>query len=267
MAIRILSGVIGVPLLIGLVLYGQLPFKVAALFFAVFGMKEFYHALHKKTKKIDYVGYLFAILYFLTVIPTNGELLLLHISLFMISLLICLILWHTQYNITDATITFFGFFYVCFLFSHIVLVRNQPSGLIFVWLIFISAWGSDTGAYFTGVTLGRHKLCPLLSPNKTIEGSVGGIILAGILSYVYGAIMMEMYPIPIQNFGLLCTFIGAIGAVLAQLGDLAASAIKRFVNIKDYGSLIPGHGGVLDRFDSILFTAPLVYYIVMYFAI
>jgi phosphatidate cytidylyltransferase len=127
----------------------------------------------------------------------------------------------------------------------------------YVWIIVLAAFGTDIFAYFTGKLLGRHKLCPSISPKKTIEGSVGGVlgsvVLCGLFAWFF---------IP-EGF-VNCIIIGVAGSAVSQIGDLSASVMKRKIGIKDWGTLIPGHGGVLDRIDSLLFTAPLVYYI-LYF--
>ena len=134
----------------------------------------------------------------------------------------------------------------------------------FVWLIFISAFGCDTGAYFTGMLFGKHKLIPSLSPKKTIEGAIGGVVVGTLLAVLFGLSVETMFQLDEVNTVLLCFVTGIVGSILSQIGDLAASAIKRTVGIKDYGTLIPGHGGVLDRFDSVMFTAPAVYYIMLF---
>ena len=125
-----------------------------------------------------------------------------------------------------------------------------------VWLIFLTAFGTDIMAYFTGYFLGKHKLCPKISPKKTIEGSIGGVIGSVVLSALFGYFFFERILIH-------CIIIGIIGGIVSQFGDLTASVFKRKMGIKDYGNLIPGHGGILDRFDSVLFTAPMVYYYIM----
>ena len=159
---------------------------------------------------------------------------------------------------------FFGFFYACFLLSHIYLVREYTYGKLLVWLAFIAAFGCDTGAYFAGITFGKHKLIPTLSPKKTIEGSIGGIVTATVLALLYGWWLQRSFTMDGVNILLLCGLTGFFGSFLAQIGDLAASAMKRLTGIKDFGKLIPGHGGVLDRFDSVILTAPAVYYIMLF---
>ena len=123
---------------------------------------------------------------------------------------------------------------------------------------FLGSWGSDTFAYCTGMLFGKHKAFPKLSPKKSVEGCIGGAVGAAILAVVYAIIVNQMYSdisVFIPGFALL----GFLASVVSQIGDLAASAMKRNFGIKDYGKLIPGHGGVLDRFDSVIFTAPLLF--------
>ena len=126
--------------------------------------------------------------------------------------------------------------------------KNTP---IVYFLIFICSWGCDTCAYAVGMLIGKHKMAPILSPKKSIEGGIGGIVGAALLGAIYGMI----FDLDIRGCVILC----AAGGAVSQIGDLAASAIKRNHNIKDYGHLIPGHGGILDRFDSVIFTAPIIY--------
>ena len=130
-----------------------------------------------------------------------------------------------------------------------------------VWLIYIGAWGSDTCADCVGKLIGKHKMPSTLSPNKTIEGCVGGIAGAALIGFLFA---LGFYR---DNSTLWWQFaiVGAVSSVISQIGDLTASAIKRNHDIKDYGKLIPGHGGILDRFDSIIFTAPIVYYLITLF--
>lgn len=264
MRLRIITAVFGIPLLLGIVLSGGWILKLAIGVMVLVGLYEFYSAMEKKVNPIKYVGYIFTIIFTLFVFPYDEWYFVFFIC-FLFALLLSIIFFHSKYNIIDVAITFIGFFYVCILFFYVQKVRNLTYGEFFVWLIFISAWGSDTLAYFTGITIGKHKLCPKLSPKKTVEGALGGIAGGAILSFIYGIVVAYFIQIPISHFSIICFVIGGAGAIVSQLGDLTASSIKRYVNIKDYGNLFPGHGGVLDRFDSILFTAPLVYYSIMIF--
>lgn len=163
---------------------------------------------------------------------------------------------------------FGAFFTVVFIpmaLGSIVRIRAMEGGMSLVILPFIAAWITDTFAYFTGRAFGRHKLAPDISPKKTVEGAAGGILgcIAVMLAYNYvaGAIWEVSYNLP------LLTLVAALGSVISQIGDLAMSYIKRGFGIKDYGTIMPGHGGVLDRFDSVLFTAPLVELLLTYLTV
>jgi phosphatidate cytidylyltransferase len=139
-------------------------------------------------------------------------------------------------------------------------LRHIENGKYFIWLVFISAWACDTGAYFIGINFGKHRLTPKLSPKKSVEGAVGGTLTAVAAGFLFGWALTYFIP---EYKGLHLAIGGAIvcfaGSVFAQFGDLTASAIKRYKDIKDFGKILPGHGGVLDRFDSVIFTAPVVY--------
>jgi phosphatidate cytidylyltransferase len=135
----------------------------------------------------------------------------------------------------------------------VALVDRLPQVGLMVWLIFLTAFGTDIAAFFTGSAFGRHKLCPSISPSKTVEGAVGGVAGSILVCGAFGYLFMP-------ELLIHCLIIGAAGSVVSQFGDLTASIFKRNLGIKDYGTLIPGHGGILDRFDSVLFTAPFVYY-------
>lgn len=163
-------------------------------------------------------------------------------------------------KLEDAMATITGIFYIVYFSFHVVLVDNTGDASILVWLIVLSAFGSDVCAYFTGMAIGRHKLCPKISPKKTIEGAIGGVVGSILVCGIFGFYFANQYFIH-------CLAIGAIGAVISQCGDLTASIFKRKMGIKDYGNLIPGHGGILDRFDSVLFTAPTIYYYIQLFII
>ena len=268
MLTRIISGVVLLPILIVIVAYGGLPLKISLICAAMIGLHEFYRAFSKENKPVYIAGYIFGFIYlvFMDTIINASNVFNIFVSAFMVVILSCTVIFHHKINVEDALAACFGLFYVCFLMSHIWLIRDFTYGAYFIWLVFISAFGCDTGAYFTGRFLGKHKLCVDLSPKKTVEGAIGGVITAVIISVIYGIIIERYFVFEGVNTILVCTLTGFIGSILSQLGDLAASAVKRYKGIKDYGNLIPGHGGILDRFDSVLFTSPVVYY-VMFFLI
>lgn len=149
----------------------------------------------------------------------------------------------------------FAFLYVPVMLSFVELTRMAEGGEYLVWIILISSWGCDTCAYVVGMLIGKKKIFPVLSPKKSLEGCIGGVVGAALLGTLYGLFVTGKTARELGAFALIC----AMGAVVSMVGDLAASAIKRQRGIKDYGKLIPGHGGVMDRFDSVIVTAPIVY--------
>lgn len=266
MKTRIISALVALPLLIFIVVSGGNWLHAGIGILGLIGMREFYRAFSKETKGSNIIGYLFGLFYviFIDKLIYGGNLFSVFVSAFLIALLVYSVLRYQHTNNMEIMTAFLGFFYACFLLSHVYLIREYTHGKLLVWLVFITAFGCDTGAYFTGYFLGKHKLCPALSPKKTIEGSVGGVITATVLAILYGLWINRYYPLDGVNVLLLCGLTGFFGSFLAQIGDLAASSIKRQTGIKDYGNLMPGHGGVLDRFDSVILTAPVLYYIMLF---
>lgn len=155
-------------------------------------------------------------------------------------------------------LAFFGLFYVAVMLSYVYQIRMLEQGAFLVWLVFLCSWGCDTCAYCVGVTMGKHKMAPVLSPKKSVEGGIGGVLGAALLGAVYALAINKFggASADVLTYALIC----GVGGVISQVGDLAASAIKRNHDIKDYGKLIPGHGGILDRFDSVIITAPIIFY-------
>lgn len=253
MKTRIISACVMLPLLI-LVYLGGYWLMAAAILVAVLGVRELYHGFEtmgvKPCRPVAYGA--IALLYLFHIfLPENQNL----ITLWMVLCTVACLIYGFKVNErkpADITSTLFGLLYVVFFSYHIVLI-DQSEHRILIWLVFLAAFGTDIMAYFTGRALGKHKLCPNLSPKKTIEGAVGGTLSSMVFCGLFGYFVVD---------GMLwqCVVIGLVGSVAAQLGDLSASAFKRQMGIKDYGNLIPGHGGILDRFDSVLFTAPLIYY-------
>ncbi len=168
-----------------------------------------------------------------------------------------------KFKANQMMTTFFSFVYAPVLLSFLYLTRSMETGIYIVWMILISSWGCDTCAYCVGMLIGKHKLAPKLSPKKSVEGAIGGIVGAALLGALYGYFVVEK-AVPDQRISFTLAAIGAAGAVVSQVGDLAASGIKRDHDIKDYGKLIPGHGGIMDRFDSVIFTAPMIYFLALF---
>ena len=155
----------------------------------------------------------------------------------------------------------FSFLYGPVMLSFLYLIREGfPTGKYLVWLVFLCSWGSDTCAYVVGVLFGKHKMTPKLSPKKSVEGAIGGIVGAALLFMLYVYLIERYFESGQFGIGMVgAAALGAVGALVSMVGDLAASAIKRDYCIKDYGKLIPGHGGIMDRFDSVIIAAPLIF--------
>ncbi|MDD2498702.1 MAG: phosphatidate cytidylyltransferase, partial [Desulfitobacteriaceae bacterium] len=157
----------------------------------------------------------------------------------------------------DVAVSLFGVFFVAWMPAHLILIReSETQGFVIILLVFIMTWATDTGAFFAGNYFGRKKLSPNISPNKTVEGSLGGIALCLFAAMTLGHFLRFMDPLPLF-------ILAAVGSVAGQLGDLVESAVKRWAGVKDSGSILPGHGGVLDRFDSLIMAAPVVYYFLL----
>lgn len=197
----------------------------------------------------------------------NAELMMAVSTLIVLVILLESVLRHSVTSIMDAVTSIAGIFYFGFPFAYMVMLRDMqpgmmistplgavPFGAALIWIMFVGTWASDTFAYFTGSALGRHKLCPSISPNKTVEGFLGSVV--GTTASAAG--LGVFFSLPVKELAVL----GLAISILATLGDLVESVAKRYTGIKDSGNIIPGHGGIWDRFDSVLFTAPLVYYFV-----
>jgi len=165
-----------------------------------------------------------------------------------------------QIEYTHLMTTLFAGLLIPFMLSGLVNLKNMQEGRLFVLLPMISAFVTDAGAYFFGIFRGKHRAFPLISPRKTIEGYIGGLVLGSAAMLLYGGIIFLTTLYEVRLWALV--LYGIIGAAIAELGDLAFSLVKREFNIKDFGRLLPGHGGMLDRFDSMVFTAPTMYLLV-----
>ncbi|URZ06638.1 phosphatidate cytidylyltransferase [Clostridium felsineum] len=254
---RYLGAVFLAPLLIFLFL-GGIWLKLFVFALSMIGLYEYYKVSKEANiKPISLVGYLLCIAYYVLINYKLDYKFVLFIIVMGIFLMLCIPTLNTKYNYIDISVTILGFIYVAVFFSFIVLTDDLKHGNYFIWIIFIASWVCDTAAYYAGRFLGKTKLCPKVSPKKTIEGSIGGVLGSIIGCTVYGFVISK-YGISLNLYHYI--IIGLLCGVFSQFGDLAASSIKRHAKVKDYSNLIPGHGGILDRFDSILFTSVIVYY-------
>ena len=254
---RLISGIVLVILAAFLLVKGGTLLFLVSLAISLIGLFELYRVMKIEKELPGLVGY-GAVLAYYAIVWTGMDR---HVTFLAIAALMLLMTIYVftfpKFTTEQITVAFFGIFYVGLMFSYLYQVRSMPDGKYLVWLIVLSSWGCDTCAYCTGVLVGKHKLAPVLSPKKSIEGAVGGVVGAALLGALFGA-LAEGDP------GLYAVICG-VGAAASQIGDLAASAVKRQHDIKDYGTLIPGHGGILDRFDSVIVTAPMIYILALYF--
>lgn len=228
------------------------------------GLMELYRVLKINKSILGMAGYFACIGYYALIYFEYQEFILPFCIAFLLIVMSIYVFSFPKYKSDHATLTFFGLFYLAIMLSYIYQVRVMEGGEFLVWLAFIGSWGSDTCAYLVGRKIGKHKMAPVLSPKKSIEGLFGGIIGATLIGFIYAS-FTKQYITGFANPQLSFALIGGCSALISVVGDLAASAIKRNHDVKDYGTLIPGHGGVLDRFDSIIFTAPIVYYLAQLF--
>jgi len=256
---RLLSGIILVIAALVLITTGGFVLLSCLAVISVIGLYELYRVFHMEKSLPGLVGYGAVLLCYLDLgFPFFPE-----FGVFVLGLLILLMAVYVfsfpKYQANQVFAGFAGVFYVGVMLSCIYQTRVLPAGAYIVWLIFLCSWGCDTCAYCVGVLTGKHKMAPKLSPKKSVEGAVGGIVGTILLTLLYGTVFQKQMNLSTGHIFILAG-ITAAGGVISMIGDLAASAIKRNYEIKDYGTLIPGHGGILDRFDSVIFTAPVIYY-------
>ncbi len=217
---------------------------------------------YKKINSLEVMGLIIiTCYYFVTFLTQNTSYTLMIMIMALIALMFAYVFTFPKYHANQVMSTYFSLIYAPVMLSFVFLTRQLENGIYLVWMIFINSWISDTCAYLVGVMIGKHKLAPVLSPKKSIEGSVGGIVGSVLVGALFGYFMDVT--LETQQLVLILPIVGGVGSVISQVGDLAASAVKRNFEIKDYGKLIPGHGGIMDRFDSVIFTAPITYFLIM----
>lgn len=260
---RLLSGIVLVILALIFIINGGYLLLAVLGIVSLIGLYELYKVFKIEKSAAGIAGYIAAIVYYFNLafdfIPD--------IMMFVMALLIvcmCVFVFgYPKFHANQIIAAFFGVFYVTVMLSCIYETRELPGGRYLVWLIFLCSWGCDTCAYCFGMLFGKHKMAPVLSPKKSVEGAVGGVLGAAVLTVIYGFLFKGSMGVDVPYIFVMAG-ICAAGALISMVGDLAASAIKRNFEIKDYGKLIPGHGGILDRFDSVIFTAPIIFYLSSY---
>ena len=271
---RLMSSIILVVVALFTILTGGYLLAAVLLFLAVTAYHDLMKACKltgldgaggpgRKVNGLEITGYVgIAAYYLLMVFGEDRIYLFLALITILVAFMFLYVFAFPGYRAEQIMCAFFCTAYAPVMLSFIYLVRSLPYGIYTVWMIFISSWICDTCAYVVGMLVGKHKLAPVLSPKKSIEGALGGIAGSALVGAAYAYFLVERV-IEQQQITWIFVLISAVGAVISQVGDLAASAIKRNHEIKDYGKLIPGHGGVMDRFDSVIFTAPMIYFLAL----
>lgn len=262
--IRLGSGICLIALILLTIIPGGTLLFEANLLISLIGVYELYRVLGIEKSSLGITGYAATVAYYELLYFHKEEWIMICMALFFICLLAQYVFCFPRYRTEQISNAIMGMIYAGILLSYIYIIRESPNGIYTVWLIFLCSWASDTCAYAVGVAFGKHKMSPVLSPKKSVEGAVGGVVGAAVLGSVYAYIFSDKLHLsanPVIVFAVIC----AVGALVSMVGDLAASAIKRNHDIKDYGKLIPGHGGIMDRFDSVIFVAPMIWVLLQIF--
>ena len=256
---RLLSGIVLVILALILIITGEEVLLASTFLISCIGMYELYRVFHIEKSIMAWISYLGVFVFYVNLRLTFVEDAMTIAMGYMILLMFAYVFTYPKFEAKHIMASFFGFFYVGVMLSYVYQIRSLDNGVYLAFLVFICSWGCDTCAYCVGMLFGKRKMAPKLSPKKSVEGGIGGVVGAALLGALYALAMNKWAGAAVSpvNFAIIC----GVGGMISQVGDLCASAIKRNKDIKDYGKLIPGHGGILDRFDSVIFTAPIIYYL------
>ena len=269
---RLISGIVLVAFFVLVLWLGGYVTGITIMALSLVGVFELCRVYEIEKRSPAVLAYVWTVIYYVVIALSEvsikgfklGRLSMPLMITYLLAILAVYVFRFPKYHDREIMAAFMSFFYVSVMLSYIYKIRLMPDGGYYVVLIFLSSWGNDTLAYCTGMLLGKHKMPPILSPKKSVEGLIGGIIGAGLLGFLYGLFLKYYAGHSLENIPVILFIVCALAAIPAVIGDLAASAIKRNNEVKDYGKLIPGHGGVLDRFDSMIFTAPILYYLVLF---
>ena len=262
---RLLSGIVLVIIAFATIFLGGDVLFATLLIISLIGVSELYKVVKIEKAPLGIVGYIGVVAYYFLIRAQKKEDLMMFAIILLILVMAVYVFAFPKYVSEQVMTAYFGVFYVAIMLSYIYQTRLLKDGLFLVGLVFLCSWGCDTCAYCVGVLIGKHKMAPVLSPKKSVEGGIGGVIGAALLGALYGFLVRNQ--VGFDHPALVCAVVCGVGGLISMVGDLAASAVKRNYGIKDYGKLIPGHGGILDRFDSVLFTAPVNYYLTTLFVL
>ena len=262
METRIASGVIGLALLIVILSAPAWCMKIAVALVSFIAIWELFSVCRLKNhKKLLVTGLLAdAAIIASFVFDTKFILPILYVLVPVLFILFMTDIKNIRFK--NVTKTLFGVLYISLFLGSLILIRDLENGRYLIWIVFVAAFFTDTFALIFGKIIGKHKMCPRLSPKKTVEGALGGVLgsVIGMILYCY---MTLTYFKLTPNY-IYAAIIFVLASVVSQIGDLAASSVKREYDVKDYGKIMPGHGGILDRLDSVMFVAPFVYYMLLF---
>ena len=259
MLTRILTSAVGIVIFFAALFSPPPFFPIIVLLVAGVMLYEMYSVL-KCGPAVNIAGAVSALLLAAGVVTSGGKYLAEAIVVAFMIYLITAVFMHTKKKANEVLSHGFVTVFLSIFMSYIIKASLEFGALGALW-IFVVAWITDSGAYFVGVTMGKHKIAPHISPKKSVEGSIGGVISTVVCCAVYYLIIVKVGSKFDVRVLLSFMAMGLVGSVISQLGDFVASSIKRDSGIKDYGSILPGHGGLMDRFDSVVFIAPFVYYV------
>lgn len=262
MSKRLISALILFPIVIFIFWIGNKYIgDVLFTFVAFLSIDEYFNAISKVSNPVRWVGYLSCLsIAFIHLIPDGyiTTYAILALPIILIILFAQVVATEMKTSFKDIAYTFLGIFYVIFFTMFLALIFGMEKGRVYIWYALLSAWGSDVFAYLVGRYFGKHKFSKV-SPKKSIEGCIAGTVSSVLVALLYTFLLNKFAGFEFTYIEV--TILGTLLSLIGQIGDFSASVIKRYVNIKDYGTLIPGHGGILDRIDSVLFIAPFAYII------
>ena len=257
---RITSALLGFPIVVLVLITGnKYLVDLVVTFFAMLGLHEYFNAVSKECKPVRWIGYLFALLIgIMHILPMALylKILLISIPTLLLILFLTIIVTDMKINFKDICYTLFGTLYIVMFTGFIPFIYGMEDGKYVIWFLLTTSWGTDIFAYIFGKKYGKHKFSKI-SPKKSIEGCIAGIAGAVILTLIFACGMNTIFNLNYSYSHLI--IIATLLSVIGQIGDFSASTIKRYVEIKDFSNLIPGHGGIIDRIDSLIFIAPFAY--------
>ena len=263
---RVFSALILFPIVAIILIFGnKYLVDICVSIIAIMSLYEYFNCFKEENgnKDLRWIAYLAALLISVIHIIPKEYILPIGVAVIPISILVLfaqIIATNMKYNIKDIAITFFGICYIVIFLMYIPIIRETANGRIAIWYVFFAAWGTDVFAYTIGKRFGKHKFSKI-SPNKSIEGCMAGTIGAVAIMLIYTFICNTYLGMDFNYLYII--LIGIVLSLVGQIGDFAASSIKRYTGVKDFSNLIPGHGGMLDRIDSVIFIAPFAYFLLM----